>query len=98
LDRVFAALSTHGHGRALAWCALSGMAAPHEALRLRQVAELVHAIRTERRGARNTPPFEDTLFTVLLAMSTMFAQSVLLPMMRGETLGVVPERFRKWLG
>jgi AcrR family transcriptional regulator len=99
LDRVFTALATHGHGRALAWCALSGMASLPDALRLRQVAELVHAIRSQRRGKRHTPPFEDTLFTVVLAMSSLFAQSVLWPAMQGEAAGILaPERFRRWLG
>lgn len=98
LDRVFAALSTHGHGRALAWCALSGFTPSHRDFGLRQVAEASHALRRHRRG-RSTPPFEDTLFTMLLALSALFAQSVAWPILsRGTGLDAgSEERFRKWL-
>lgn len=100
LGRVFAALSTHGHGRALAWCALSGMGTPQADLGLREVAGAAHALRQVRRGAR-TPPFEDTLFTIVLAMFAMFAQSVTGPMITSaaglpEGAGT-EERFRRWL-
>jgi AcrR family transcriptional regulator len=98
LDRVFAALATGGHGRALAWCALSGLTSSHQDLGLRKVAEASHALRSHRRGAK-TPPFEDTLFTMILALSALFAQSVAWPIMsRGAGLGEGGEaRFRKWL-
>jgi AcrR family transcriptional regulator len=101
LDRVFAALSTGGHGRALAWCALSGMTPSPQDLRLREIAEAAHHIRKSRRGAARTPPFEDTTFTILLAMFAIFAESVAWPMMsRGAGLPegkAAEERFRRWL-
>lgn len=99
LERVFAALSTHGHGRALAWCALSGLTGPRSDLGLRQVAEATHALRRQRRRGRAVPPFEDTLFTIILALSALFAQSVTGPMMsRGAGLDEKgAERFRRWL-
>ncbi len=101
LDRISAALATNGHGRALAWCALSGMAPSPDKRRLRQVAELVHPVRLERRGHRRSLPFDDTLFTLLLAMFALFAQSVTGPMMLGAA-GLAPgpeteQRFRRWL-
>lgn len=101
LDRVAAALATNGHGRALAWCALSGMAPAPDKRRLRQVAELVHPMRLHRHGHRHSPPFDDTLFTLLLAMFALFAQSVAGPMMLSAAgLAEGPEteeRFRRWL-
>lgn len=101
LSRVSAALATNGHGRALAWCALSGMTPAPDNRRLRQVAELVHPMRLERHGHRHTPPFEDTLFTMMLAMFALFAQSVAGPMFLGAA-GLpegapAEERFRRWL-
>ncbi|MEP7124517.1 MAG: helix-turn-helix domain-containing protein [Byssovorax sp.] len=101
LDRISAALATNGHGRALAWCALSGMTPAPDAQRLRQVAELVHPLRLKRHGHRHPPSFEDTLFTLLLAMFSLFAQSVAGPMMlEAAGLPAGPEteqRFRRWL-
>jgi AcrR family transcriptional regulator len=99
-ERVFAALGARGQGRALAWLALSGLADAPLDLRLRQVAAAAHAVRRRRRGAR-TPPYEDTLYTVLLAASALFAQSVAGPMLaRSAGLSSGPRadaRFRKWL-
>lgn len=101
LDRVAAALATNGHGRALAWCALSGMAPEETQHRLRQVAALVHPMRLRKHGHRHSPSFDDTLFTLLLAMLTLFAQSVAGPMMlraAGLPEGAeADERFRRWL-
>jgi AcrR family transcriptional regulator len=100
LERVFAALGEGGRGRALAWLALSGMGPDKDDLRHREVAEVAHGQRRQRRGAR-TPPFEDTLFTVLLALYALFAQSVAGPLL-ARTAGLpdrprTDERFRKWL-
>jgi AcrR family transcriptional regulator len=101
LDRIAAALAMHGHGRALAWCALSGMAPVGTQDRLRQVAHLVHPMRLRKHGHRHSPSFDDTLFTLLLAMLTLFAQSVAGPMMlRAAGLPedeATESRFRRWL-
>lgn len=99
LDRVSAALDEGGHGRALAWLALSGLA-PDPGLSLREVAHAAHALRHHRRGAR-TPPFEDTLFSVFLAAFALFAQSVAGPNL-ARSAGFSDdtrsaERFRGWL-
>src|SRR5262249_43552948 len=48
IERVFEALDRGGHGRALAWLALSGLSPPESEGRLRQVAEAAHAMRRER--------------------------------------------------
>ncbi len=98
LDRVATAFEEGGHGRALAWLALSGLA-PDPGLRLREVAEAAHALRRHRRGTR-TPSFEDTLFAVLLAAFALFAQSVAGPNLArsaGLTDERAAERFRRWL-
>ncbi len=101
LERVFEALDRGGHGRALAWLALSGMSPPESDRRLREVAVAAHSMRRQRHGARRTPPFEDTLFVVMLALSTVFAQSVAGGML-ARTAGLdegpaAGARFRKWL-
>jgi AcrR family transcriptional regulator len=101
LDGVFAALSARGHGRALMWLALAGDG-PHEGdLRLRAVAETVHALRRERVPAgAAAPPFEDSQFAVVLAASAMIAHSVIGPhLLRGAGVDEAraPARFRAWL-
>ena len=102
LDRVFAALASHGHGRAMAWCALSGLASPGDDLGLRDVAGATHALRTIRRGGEpRTPPFEDTLFTIALAMFALFGEAVMGPMI-ARAAGApddpaIEDRFRRWL-
>jgi len=100
LDSVFDALVRGGHGRAFLWLALSGYAPTVEELRVRSVAEAVHAVRRVRRtGRKRMPPFEDTYFTVLLPALALLALSVTEQPAEGtsdeEPCG--PHRFRAWL-
>jgi len=101
LDGVFAALSARGHGRALMWLALAGHGPHEDDLRLRAVAETVHALRRERfPGPAAAPPFEDSQFMVVLAASAMIAHSVIGPqLLRGAGVDETraPARFRAWL-
>ena len=58
-------------------------------------------MRLRKHGHRHSPSFDDTLFTLLLAMLTLFAQSVAGPMMlRAAGLPedeATESRFRRWL-
>jgi hypothetical protein len=72
-----------------------------EALRVRVLAEAVHAVRCEhRRGEEPMPTFEDTYFTVLLPALALLAMSVTgRPGHQGEGDDEVcgATRFRSWL-
>lgn len=98
LDSVSDALVRGGHGRAFLWLALSGHTDTVDELRVRSVAEAVHALRrTRRTGKKRMPPFEDTYFTVLLPALALLSMSVL-----GNAAGApgdddAPRRFRAWL-
>lgn len=100
IERVAAALGPRGHGRALAWLALSGRLPDADELGIREAAEASHALRRARRGA-DTPPFEDTQFTLLLSFYALFAQSIAGPAISrsaGIKQGASSEaRFRRWL-
>jgi hypothetical protein len=69
---------------------------------VRVVAEAVHEVRRARRaGRKRMPPFEDTLFTVMLAAFAMLAQAVVGSHLQA-TAGIAddaraPARFRAWL-
>ena len=99
LDAVFETLVVRGHGRTFLWLMLSGYA-PTEDLRIRSVAEAVHAVRCAKRKdlKKKAPPFQDTYFTVLLPALAMLSMSVAGTTdkeIHGETLG--PRPFRRWL-
>jgi len=101
LDAVFDALVAGGHGRTFLWLALSGYA-PADDLRVRGLAEAVHAIRRRRRAAKKrAPTFADTYFTVLLPALALMALSVMGEPRAAtggkldESLGSEP--FRRWL-
>jgi AcrR family transcriptional regulator len=100
LDRVSAALVDKGHGRTIAWLALSGRVPPSEDVGIKLAAEATHAIRRGRRGA-GTPSFEDTRFTLLLSYYALFAQSVVGPLVARSAGLPDDERtrahFRRWL-
>ncbi len=91
LERVATVLGDGGHGRAIVWLALSNLA-----------PEPAHGIRRQRRGAGRVPPFEDTLFLMMMAFFTLLAQSVAGPtLMRAAGLSSdtrTAARFRAWLG
>ncbi len=102
LERVATVLGDGGHGRAIVWLALSNLAPEPADMRLRHMAELAHGIRRQRRGAGRVPPFEDTLFLMMMAFFTLLAQSVAGPtLMRAAGLSSdtrTAARFRAWLG
>jgi AcrR family transcriptional regulator len=101
LDAVYDALARGGHGRTFLWLALSGYA-PADDLRVRSLAEAVHAIRRQRRaaGKKRAAPFTDTYFAVLLPALALLALSVVgVP---GEDAAderdpLGPRAFRRWL-
>jgi AcrR family transcriptional regulator len=99
LDRVFEALVRGGHARAFLWLALSGYAPNMEELRVRTLAEAVHAVRRQRRvGSKRMPPFEDTYYTVLLPALALLAMSVTVqPGAKTDDEACGPARFRAWL-
>ncbi len=100
LDAVFDVLAGGGLGRTFLWLALSGYA-PAEDLRIRSVAEAVHAVRRQQRaGKKRTPPFEDTYFTVLLPALAMLSLSVsgaAAGQDAGERDKLGTRAFRRWL-
>ncbi len=100
LDGVSAALSARGQGRALMWLAM-GEPEPHrDDLRLREQAEVVHSLRRVKFPEAREATMEDSQFIVVLAASTLLAQSVLGAHLlhgvgaRGQR---APARFRAWL-
>lgn len=95
LDAVFETLVMRGHGRTFLWLMLSGYA-PTEDLRIRSLAEAVHAVRCAKpRKQKKPPPFEDTYFTVLLPALAMLSMSVGGDKVDDGALG--PRGFRRWL-
>jgi AcrR family transcriptional regulator len=101
LDAVYDALARGGTGRTFLWLALAGYA-PADDLRVRSLAEAVHAIRRQRRaaGKKRAAAFADTYFTVLLPALALLALSVVgVP---GEDAAderdpLGPRAFRRWL-
>ncbi|HEX8792889.1 MAG TPA: TetR/AcrR family transcriptional regulator [Polyangiaceae bacterium] len=97
LDAVFETLVTHGHGRTFLWLMLSGYA-PKEDLRVRSLAEAVHAVRRVKpRKQKKAPPFEDTYYSVLLPALAMLSMSVAGDKVLDEGAPLGPRGFRRWL-
>jgi AcrR family transcriptional regulator len=102
LDRVSETLADRGHGRLVAWLALSGYADAMNTKSAREnwkaIIEGTHALRTSR-GL--TPTHEDTSFTVILSSLAMLGHAIVGPTvfrlagMAGDP--DVERRFRKWL-
>jgi AcrR family transcriptional regulator len=100
LDGVAAALSSRGQGRALMWLALASPEPHRDDLRLKEQADAVHALRRVRYPDAREAPLEDSQFLVVLAASTMLAQSVLGAHLLhgvGARGSKAPARFRAWL-
>jgi AcrR family transcriptional regulator len=101
LENVYDTLVAGGHARALFWLALSGYAPSVEELRIKSVAEVVHANRRSRRTSKKRmPPFEDTYFTLLLPALALLALSIIgeqRPEGASEDDVYGPKRFRAWL-
>lgn len=98
LDRVFRVLGDRGYARLLAWLLLSAREPKPPGMELSAVAKAAHAHRSEQHGAA---PYEDTLFSILLAALALFADAIAGDAMRASAgLGDDAEagkRFRDWL-
>ncbi len=101
LERVAAVLGERGHGRVLAWLALSGHGSDLPEQRFSSVVVAAHARRKQQRAPGPVPALEDTAFTILLAFLALFGDSILGPeLTRSAGLGDparVGKRFRAWL-
>jgi AcrR family transcriptional regulator len=107
VERVFSALGEHGQARMLAWLALSeapdGRAlASGAGSFLRELAEHIHARRVANwSGPAPVPPFEDTLFVVMLTAVALIGDALLGPGIRTSSgLADDPDatrRFHVWL-
>jgi AcrR family transcriptional regulator len=105
LDRVFDTLGSRGHARLLAWLILTREGdAPAADLgadqTLRRIAEAVHGRRV-RDGGGAGPPFEDTLFSMLLGALAIYGDALVGDVMR-RSAGLHDDveadaRFREWL-
>jgi AcrR family transcriptional regulator len=99
LERVFRVLGDHGYARLLAWLVLSDRAPESPpAEHLSAIARVAHAHRVAQHGEA---PFEDTLFSLLLAALAMFGDAVAGDVIRasGGLAGDADasRRFRLWL-
>lgn len=104
LESVFAALTRTGHARVMLWLALEGHSVGAAEVRLSDVVDAAHALRTSkarpRSGAR-APAREDTARTVVLASLALVGGAVMLPSLL-ENAGLPSDeaggrRFRAWL-
>jgi AcrR family transcriptional regulator len=106
IERVFQTLGGHGQARLMAWLALadeSGGGARREAgaFFVRETAETVHVRRTALHEAagRRPPPFEDTLFSILLTSLALIGDALLGETTRASSGITDPaggRRFRTW--
>jgi len=96
LEQTFELLADRKHARTLAWLYLvrgaSGDPVGHG---VRRIADVVHALRTQHRGA-DTPPYQDTLFTVTLASFALFGHAIAAPRFEKDH-GVDSRQFLRWL-
>lgn len=101
LERVAVVLGERGHGRVLAWLALSDHGAGLVEQRFATVVAAAHARRRQQREPGPAPALEDTTFTILLAFLALFGASILEPeLARSAGLGDparTGKRFRAWL-
>ncbi|MFO0548064.1 MAG: TetR/AcrR family transcriptional regulator [Polyangiaceae bacterium] len=104
-DRVFDALFTRGHGRLIAWLALSGIDpfgtdAAREAWS--NIAKTTHETRLAQlpKGSKK-PSLEDTQFAIVLSALALLGHSVAgKPTFAAAGIGqsaAAEKRFRKWL-
>lgn len=102
LDAVAQALSRGGHGRVLLWLALEGHRFDGVEVRLSDVVDAAHALRTAKRcGDVEMPSREDTARTVVLAALALISSAVLGPTLL-EQAGLAHDeaaegQFRAWL-
>jgi len=102
-ERVFETLSDRGYGRLMAWLLLSGYDPFDETARANwaRIGEVAHTVRMKRLKGKRKPPFEDTMFALVLSALALFGQSVAgTSTMRAAGLDADPtvgRRFRAWL-
>jgi len=106
LERVFETLGDHGAARLLAWLVLAGDEGRDRdrvggAPFVREIAETVHARRRAlyTRAGRRAPPFEDSLFAILLTSFALIGDALLGDVTRRSSGLVDPaagRRFRAW--
>lgn len=104
LEAVFAALTRTGHARVMLWLALEGHSVDAAEVRLSNVVDAAHALRTSKaraRGGARGPGREDTARTVVLAALALVAGAVMFPSLL-ENAGLPGDeasgkRFRAWL-
>ena len=105
IEHVFEILGTHGQARLMAWLALSGEEprGRREGITffVREIAELTHAERTKRytEAGRKPPPFEDSLFAILLTTLALLGDALLGESARASSGLDDPaagRRFRQW--
>lgn len=78
LERIFEVFSDRGRARTMAWLFMTRSSddAPLEpGAHLAAVAKMIHRQRQERLGDA-TPPYEDTLFTVLLSSLAIIGNAI----------------------
>lgn len=103
-EQVFETLFAGGHGRLIAWLALSGYD-PFDAPALRenwaQIGEFTHALRAASCEGGRRPRYEDTRFTILLSALALFGQAVVggaaFRAAGFEQDEGAEQRFRRWL-
>ncbi|AKF04717.1 TetR/AcrR family transcriptional regulator [Sandaracinus amylolyticus] len=99
LERVFEAFGG-GQARMLSWLRLTGIDVNVDERYLLDVARAAHALRPAGANGKK-PPFEDTLFTMILASLAAYADGIAgEPTRRSAGLAGDPgaaKRFRAWL-
>ncbi|NUP05926.1 MAG: TetR/AcrR family transcriptional regulator [Polyangiaceae bacterium] len=95
--QIMDTLADRGHARLMAWLSLEGRPADDPDKMLRSLAEAMHATRTTQRRDP-APPFEDTLFVVLLGALALFGEGVLGDTMLDSAGLPAParDRFHDW--
>jgi len=103
LDRTHAVLADRGQARLLAWLVLSGRRGTGEGPHvLAELAEVAHAARIARRDPAGgpAPPYEDTVFTIVLVGLALFGDALAGDLIRTSAGVEGPggaDRFRSWL-
>ncbi len=100
-EHVFETLFDRGHARLMAWLLLSGYDPFNEKARANweQIGQVTHALRLQRLKGKK-PPYEDTLFAIVLPALALFGQAI-----AGKATFRVAglddpraaKRFREWL-
>jgi AcrR family transcriptional regulator len=101
-DQLYQTLSTGGHARVMAFCALEGREPTLTPEGMRPLAQATHAARVARRAPGSpSPSYEETEYAVHLAALALFGEAIVGGYMRGDGLGAPNEaaskRFRDWL-